>query len=75
MCIRDRDKPAGIVEFYVSASNGYQVSGNYENSFLEYFKAGSPITPNRPSNGDINYLNTDKIPGYYNNFAASGGYQ
>lgn len=69
------DKPAGIVEFYVSASNGYQVSGNYGNSFLEYFKAGSPITPNRPSNGDINYLNTDKIPGYYNNFAASGGYQ
>lgn len=69
------DKPAGIVEFYVSSSTGYQASGNYGNSFLEYFKAGSPITPNRPANGNINFLSTDQIPGYYENYAKSNGYK
>lgn len=69
------DKPAGIVEFYVSSSTGYQASGNYGNSFLEYFKAGSPITPNRPANGNINFLSTDQIPGYYDNYAKNNGYK
>lgn len=69
------DKPAGIVEFYVSSSTGYQTSGNYGNSFLEYFKAGSPITPNRPANGNINFLSTDQIPGYYENYAKNNGYK
>ena len=70
----DWEQPAGIVELRVNRATGYQSN----NGYIEYFKSDSPITPTstRGSDGETyNYIRTDRIPGYYENFAENNGYR
>ena len=70
----DWTRPAGIVELNINPSTGLLAGGG---GYTEYFKAGSAATPNHSasSTDDINYLRTDAIPNYYDDFAENNGYE